>query len=115
MPEPEGNLTTTIEGVLGAVTRRRWWILSAAFCIPVAVVAVAMKLPDRYVSQATLLVVQQKVSQRYVEPDSTTTISAAIQAIKLEMLSADQLLGIIKDLRLYPSEKERSTPRTTRR
>jgi len=110
MPEPEGNLTTTIEGIFGIVTRRRWWILGASFCIPIAVVAVAMRLPDRYVSRATLLVVQQKVSQRYVEPDSTTTIPAAIQAIKLEVLSAGPLLGIIKDLGLYPSDKERSTP-----
>lgn len=110
MPEPEGNLTTAIEGVLGIITRRRWWILGASCFIPLAVVAVALKLPDRYVSQATLLVVQQKVSQRYVEPDSTTTIPAAIQAIKLEILSAGQLLGIIKDLGLYSSDDDRSRP-----
>jgi polysaccharide biosynthesis transport protein len=69
-----------------------------------------MKLPNRYVSEATLLVVQQKVSQRYVEPDNTTTISGTIQAMKLEVLSRARLLGIINDLGLYRKEKERFAP-----
>ncbi|HEY6345059.1 MAG TPA: hypothetical protein VIY49_26480 [Bryobacteraceae bacterium] len=69
-----------------------------------------MKLPDRYVSQATLLVVQQQVSQRYVEPDSTITLSDAIQAMKLEVLSQSRLLEIINDLGLYEASKERTFP-----
>ena len=103
LTEPESNLNDTIDRALGILTRRRWWILTAACCIPVAVVAVALKLPDSYVSQATLLVVQQQVSQRYVEPDNTTTIAAAVEAMKLEVLSRSQLRKIIDDLGLYTS------------
>jgi len=76
----------------------------------VAVVAVALKLPDSYISQATLLVVQQQVSQRYVESDNTTTSAAAVQAMKLEVLSRNQLLKIIDDLGLYGSEREHTPP-----
>lgn len=108
--EPESNLNDTIRGVVGILTRRRWWILTAACCIPIAVVAVALKLPDTYVSQATLLVVQQQVSQRYVESDNTTTIAAAVQAMKLEVLSRNQLAKIIDELGLYASEKEHPAP-----
>jgi succinoglycan biosynthesis transport protein ExoP len=108
--EPESSLNDTIDSVLGILTRRRWWILTAACCIPVAVVAVALKLPDRYVSQATLLVVQQQVSQRYVEPDNTTTTAAAVEAMKLEVLSRSQLVKIIDDLGLYASEGSHPAP-----
>jgi uncharacterized protein involved in exopolysaccharide biosynthesis len=91
---------------LGIVKRCRWWILGPSCCLAIAVVAVAMKLPDRYVSQATLLAVQQQVSQRYVEADSTATVSDAIQAMKLEVLSQSRLLEIINDLGLYEAGKE---------
>ncbi len=110
LPEPESNLNDSIDLVLGILTRRRWWILTAACCIPVVVVAVALKLPDRYVSQATLLVVQQQVSQRYVEPDNTTTVAGAVEAMKLEVLSRNQLVKVINDLGLYASEKEHPAP-----
>ncbi len=104
-PESKLNLNDTIDSVLGLLTRRRWWILTAACCIPVAVVAVALKLPNVYVSQATVMVVQQQVSQRYVEPDNTTSVAVAMQALKLEVLSRSQLLKIIEDLGLYANEK----------
>src|SRR5580698_307760 len=83
--------------------RRRWWILSAACVIPIGVAIFASRLPDRYASQATLLIVQQQVSQRYVQPDSAS-IAAALQAMKLEILSRSQLRNIIADLGLYGSE-----------
>jgi polysaccharide chain length determinant protein (PEP-CTERM system associated) len=108
MPESEGNITNTIQLVLGVVARRRWWILSTACIVPIITIAVALKLPDHFVSEATLLIVQQQVSQRYVEPDSTSNIAAAIQALKLEVLSSNRLFGIIGDLNLYATETEHS-------
>lgn len=106
--ESEGNLGETIERALAIVARHRWWILGMTFCVPIAVIAVAMKLPDHYVSQATLRVVQQQVSQRYVETDSATTPQATIQAMKLEVLSGQRLLSIINDAGLYPAAKDRT-------
>lgn len=106
--DPEINFADTLAGALAMVARHRWWILGTAFCVPMVVIAVAMKLPDHYISHATLLVVQQQVSQRYVEPDSTTTTQAAIQAMKLEVLSRQRLLSIINDVGLYPTARDRS-------
>jgi len=106
--EPESNLNETIEQIFGIVARRRWWILTAACCIPIVVVAVLLMIPNRYVSEATLLVVQQQVSQRYVEQESNTTIPAAVEAMKLEVLSGNQLIGIINDLGLYADAKDRA-------
>lgn len=109
-PESEGNLNDAIERIVGIVVRGRWCILTAACLTSLAVIAYAMKLPNRYVSQATLLVVQQQVSQRYVEPDSVTTTPAAVQALKMEVLSNNRLLAIINDLGLYANEKKREAP-----
>lgn len=106
--ETDANLGDMIRRLRGIVAQHRWWILVPTFCVPIAVIAVAMKLPNHYVSQATLLVVQQQVSHRYVESDSVTTTPAAIQAMKLEVLSRERLLGIINDAGLYPTAKDRS-------
>lgn len=108
--ETEANLDETIDRLRGIVSRRRWWILTATFCISLASVALAVRLRDHYVSQATLLVVDQEVSPRYVQAESTTTVAEAAQAIKLEVLSAPRLLAIINEFSLYPTEKERAAP-----
>lgn len=110
LTEPESSLGETIERVVGTLTRGRWWILSVGCLLPIAVITVAMKLPNKYVSEATLLVVQQQVSTKYVEADNTTNLAAAVQAMKLEVLSRTRLLAIINDLGLYPSPKERAAP-----
>jgi protein tyrosine kinase modulator len=108
--EPEPSLNDTVERFGGILRSRRWWILGPLWSVSVAVAAFAMHLPSRYLSQATLLVVQQQVSQKYVQPDSTTSIPAAVQAMKLEVLSRSRLLQIINDLGLYDSGTERSAP-----
>jgi polysaccharide biosynthesis transport protein len=105
LTEPESKLGDNIERFLGILTRRRWWILTPGCCVTAAVVAVALKLPDSYVSQATLQIARQQVSQRYVQPDSTTTIPT-IEAMKVEILSRTELVKIINDLGLYANEKD---------
>ncbi len=57
----------------------------------------------------TIIVVQQQVSQRYVEPDSAPQPfpQPSIAAVKLECkLTRSRLLEIINDLGLYGGEKE---------
>jgi succinoglycan biosynthesis transport protein ExoP len=105
--EPETNLNDMIEKILGIVTRGRWYILVAGRCIPIAAVIVAMRLPSTYVSQATLMVVQQQVSQRYVESDNPMATPALVQLLELDVLSRSRLAGIINDLGLYSDAKQR--------
>ena len=90
--------------------RRRWWIVIPACVVPVATVAVVSKIPNRYTSNATLVVVQQQVPQRYVVPNDTTEMAAALQAMQQEVLSRPQLERIIHDFGLYPKESKRLAP-----
>jgi succinoglycan biosynthesis transport protein ExoP len=109
MPEPEAevNLAETIEKGLGLVKRRRWWIAAPAFVIALATVFVLYLLPNKYTSEATILVVQQQVPERYVVPTATTDLSKALEAMTQEVLSRTRLLGIIDEFGLYAKEKKR--------
>lgn len=90
--------------------RRRWWILLPFFTVSLFSIVVLLLLPNRYTSSATLLVVQQQVPQRYVVPNNTTDVTAAIQAMKQELLSRTQLLQMISSFGLYPKQRKRKAP-----
>ena len=114
MPELEDeeslNINENLAGLLGFLTRRRWWILLPFCFVTLVTIAVLLLLPNRYTSAATLLVVQQQVPQRYVVPNSTTDFSSSLQAMKQEVLSRTQLLQMIHDFGLYPKERKRLAP-----
>lgn len=111
MPEEvQSDLNDTIERLFGLLTRRRWWILATTFGSALATIVVVMPLPNRYTSEATLLVVQQEVPQRYVTPTTTTDISDALQAMTQQVLSRTRLLGIIAEYNLYAREKRIRAP-----
>ena len=90
--------------------RRRWWIVLPACVVPLTTVAVLSKIPNRYTSNATLVVVQQQVPQRYVVPNDTTEMAVALQAMQQEVLSRPQLERIIRDFGLYAKESKRKAP-----
>jgi NADH dehydrogenase/NADH:ubiquinone oxidoreductase subunit G len=105
--EAEGDFTDILDRVRRLFIKRRWWILLTASAVILATVAVLSRLPNRYTSEATLLVVQQQVPQRYVVPNSTTDIAVALEAMKQEVLSRSRLQKIIKDFSLYAKAKKR--------
>jgi polysaccharide chain length determinant protein (PEP-CTERM system associated) len=88
----------------------RWWILIPAAVVTVATALVVQALPKRYTSEATLVVVQQQVPERYVTPNSTTPVAVELQAMKQEVLSRTRLQEIIKTFGLYAKEVNESAP-----
>lgn len=67
-------------------------------------------LPNRYTSEATVLVIQQQVPERYVVPTTTTDVSQALQGMIREVLSRARLLSIIDAAGLYTTEKKHQVP-----
>jgi polysaccharide chain length determinant protein (PEP-CTERM system associated) len=108
--EAEANLNETLDRIVSLVTRRRRWILLTACATALATAGVLWQLPNRYTSEATLLVVQPQVPERYVTPTTTTDTGKALQTMMQEVLSRARLLGIIDELGLYPKEKNRLAP-----
>ena len=75
-----------------------------------ATLFVLSRIPNSYSSEATLLVVQQQVPQRYVVPTTTTDIREALQATTEEVLSRTHLLAIIDEFGLYENYRKRLSP-----
>jgi succinoglycan biosynthesis transport protein ExoP len=110
LPEAEVNLNKTVGQILGIATRHRWSIILPATVTIFATLVTLSLIPSRYSSEATLLVVQQQVPERYVLPTSTTSIREALQATTQEVLSRTRLLAIIEEFGLYPNERKRVSP-----
>jgi len=111
LPDTEEiNLNQSLQRLLAVIARRRWWVLLPAAGAVFATFIALSFLPQKYSSEALLLVVQQQVPQRYVLPTTTTDIREALQATTQEVLSRTRLLGIIDEFSLYPKEKKRLSP-----
>lgn len=107
MPNTTPELSETLDKFIGIALRRRWWFLIAASVVAIGAVAVSFALPNRYKSEATILVQQQQVPERYVVPNSTTDLDQALEAMTQDVLSRTRLLQIISDFGLYPEQKQR--------
>ena len=105
--EADSDFSDISDRVRRLFIKRRWWILLTASGVILATVAYLSRLPNRYTSEATLLVVQQQVPLRYVVPNSTTDIAVALEAMKQEVLSRSRLQKIISDFGLYAKVKKR--------
>jgi polysaccharide biosynthesis transport protein len=103
--ETDPELTETIDAIWRGAVRRRWWIFLALVASSIISIAVAFRLPNRYTSEAILVVVQPEVSQRYVTQDTAVTIADAANALTREILSRPRLIAVIEEFGLYSKEK----------
>jgi polysaccharide biosynthesis transport protein len=105
MPEETQDLTKTLTRFLGIAIRRRWWLLGTACGIAIAAILGSFLLPNHYTSQATILAVQQQVSERYVTPNSSYSVRQALDSLTQAVLSRSGLLQLIQEFSLYPQER----------
>lgn len=110
MPEVESSPADLVKRLVGIVVRGRWRILLPATVVSLATVAALYQIPNRYTSEATILVVPQQVPSRYVTPTTETNISDALQAMTQDVLSRARLLELIDQFGLYAKEKQRLAP-----
>jgi protein tyrosine kinase modulator len=110
MPESEEEQPLSPSQILQVLRRRRWWILLTACATTLATIAVVFLLPNRYTSDATVLVIQQQVPERYVVSTTTTDVSQALQGMTQEVLSRSRLLAIIDAVGLYATERNHLAP-----
>lgn len=110
MPETESSPVDILARVKGVVVRWRWRILLTATLASLGTVAVLYQLPNRYTSEATLIVVPQQVPARYVTPTTETNIADALQAMTQDVLSRTRLLELIDEFGLYARERRSLAP-----
>ena len=108
--EDDEQPSLSVDQIGGILTRARWWML-LAMCLSTAIATtVAYILPDRFTSEATLLVVKQQVPERYVTPTSTLGLTDELEAMKEEVLSRERLLELIQQFGLYANERRTLAP-----
>ncbi|MGH9220580.1 MAG: GumC family protein [Vicinamibacterales bacterium] len=99
--------TRTVRDITELIARKRWLLL-IPFAIGLATVPVLARFaPERYRSEALLLVIPQQVPEDYVTPTMTQSIEERLPAITDQILSRSRLEQIIQQLDLYPAERER--------
>ena len=110
MPQEEENLDATLNRFLRVAIRRRWWVLISATVIALGACLTSLLLPDRYESEATILVERQQVPERYITANTTIDVREVLLLMTDAILSRTQLLQIIEEFSLYPKERKRLVP-----
>lgn len=93
-------------GALGRAWQRKWWIL-----VPTALGAVITSwtsyyfTPARYRSEATILVVPQRVPENYARP----RVEARLRSINQRVRSRARLERVIEELNLYADRRKTDT------
>ena len=95
--------------ILGALWRRRYWILVPAILGTVVGVYLATSLPSVYRSQTTIMIEAAKVPQRFVEGSDNSFAAQRIESVRQMVISRSNLVRIIEKFELY-ADARRSEP-----
>jgi polysaccharide chain length determinant protein (PEP-CTERM system associated) len=110
LAQQDENLDESLNKLLKVAIRRRWWVLLPASVIALGACLTSRLLPDRYESEATILVERQQVPERYVTANMTTDVREVLLVMTDAILSRTQLLQIIDEFALFPKERKHLVP-----
>ena len=94
------------EDFLEAAWRRRWFIMAPLVIVSVGTMLVVRRLPDRYESSATMLIVPQRIPEAYVRSAVTIRLDERLMAMSQTILSRTRLESIVQEFNLYPEERK---------
>jgi polysaccharide chain length determinant protein (PEP-CTERM system associated) len=96
----------TPEDFVKIAWRRKWLIVIPTLVVASGTFVWSQSLPNRYRSEARILIVPQRVPENYVQPTVTTELTERLQAISQEILSRTRLERIIEEFNLYGDERK---------
>ena len=106
MPDESEELALgSWEAYWAIILRRRWWILLPIFLCWAIVWTLGWFWPDRYDSDALILVQQQRVPEQYVVPNVTLDLQDRIRSMTQQILSRTRLEATISRFHLYPARR----------
>jgi len=85
--------------------RRKWLLVVPAIVTSVGMLAYSSSLPDRYRSEARVLVMPQQVPENYVRPTINSSLQERLQTMSQQILSRTRLERIIDEFGLYVDER----------
>lgn len=99
--------THTLHDIVMLIAGKRWLVLLPMALGLAAAPLLARYAPERYRSEALLLVIPQQVPNDYVTPTMTQSIEERLPAITDQILSRSRLEQIIQQMDLYKAERSR--------
>ena len=94
------------EDYLRMVWNRRWLVVAPFLLTAIGTAIVSSQLPNRFRSQAMVLIVPQRVPENYVAPAVTTQLEDRLQMISQQIMSRTKLERIIQEFNLYERERK---------
>jgi uncharacterized protein involved in exopolysaccharide biosynthesis len=89
------------------VRNRKWLLIGPMLLFGSLALAVTYMMKDEYKAQTLILVVPQKVPEKYVGPAIAESIEQRLQSIEPQILSESRLERIITELDLYPDKRSK--------
>jgi succinoglycan biosynthesis transport protein ExoP len=94
------------EDYLRIAWRRKWLILVPLVLAAVGTFIYSRTLPNRYRSEALILIIPQQVPENFIRPTVDEAISARLDLMKQHILSRARLERIIEEFGLYREERK---------
>lgn len=95
-----------LEEYLAIVWRRKWLLVLPLIVAGAGTFVWSKRLPDRYRSEARILIVPQRVPESYVRTTVTSDLEERLQAISQQILSRTTLERIVQEFNLYAEERK---------
>jgi polysaccharide chain length determinant protein (PEP-CTERM system associated) len=95
------------EDFLAMAWRRRWFLVVPLVVAAVGTFFYAQTLPNRYRSQATVIVIRPQVPENLVRSTITQTLQERLEYMRQQILSRARLERMIEEFDLYPEERRR--------
>jgi len=92
---------------LGVFLRKKWPILFSIVLVMLGAAVYCVAIPDQYKSTTTILVIQPRVSEKYISPLTNYRIQDRIPAIEQQVLSRTRLVAVMDELGLYMGERKK--------
>jgi polysaccharide chain length determinant protein (PEP-CTERM system associated) len=90
-----------LDDYLAIARRRVWWLVLPTVIVPVLTFLVSLKIPNRYMSQTTVLVDQQKVPDSFVKAVVTEDLNGRLATMQEQILSRTRLQPMIERFGLF--------------
>ena len=97
----------TLNEIASVIAKRRWLILVPFACGVALAPALARFAPERYRSEALIVVIPQQVPDTYVKPTVRESVEERLPSITDQILSRSRLERIIQEMDLYKAERAR--------
>jgi polysaccharide chain length determinant protein (PEP-CTERM system associated) len=100
-----GDRELSLHDYLAIARRRVWWLVLPTVIVPILTFLASFMIPNRYTSQTTVLVDQQKVPDTFVKPVVTEDLNGRLATMQEQILSRTRLQPMIVRFGLFKSDQ----------